>query len=227
MHYWTRFASLFVVLFMVAGCQQGASATPVAFDNEVGEGETAVSPSPTSIPPTATPLPIPTLPATSYTPAIDNPAWWNDAVFYEVFVRSFADSDGDGVGDINGLIENLDYLNDGDANTDDDLGITGIWLMPIMQSPSYHGYDVVDYYQVDDEYGSNEDFKRLVQEANDRGIKIIVDLVMNHTSDQHPWFEESRDATSAKRDWYVWQDEAPTENNNYWHQNEDGCYYYG
>ncbi|MBE2223280.1 MAG: DUF3459 domain-containing protein [Anaerolineae bacterium] len=219
MRRWLCFASFAVVLFVVAGCQQGASSTPVVSTIEVIEGETAVPSPTTSISPTPTTQPG------LFSPAIDNPAWWDDSVFYEVFVRSFADSDGDGVGDINGLIEKLDYLNDGDPNTDDDLGVTGIWLMPIMQSPSYHGYDVVDYYQVDDEYGSNEDFKRLVDEANDRGIRVIVDLVMNHTSDQHPWFQESRDPASEKRDWYVWQDE-PTSDGNYWHQDND-AYYYG
>ncbi|UCC52607.1 MAG: hypothetical protein JSV68_01305, partial [Anaerolineaceae bacterium] len=113
--------------------------------------------------------------------------WWNETVFYEVFVRSFNDSDGDGVGDIDGLIEKLDYLNDGNPNTTDDLGVTGLWLMPIMESPSYHGYDVVDYFKVDEEYGTGEDFRRLIEEAQSRGIRVIVDLVTNHTSSEHPW----------------------------------------
>ena len=133
--------------------------------------------------------------------------WWNDRVFYEVFVRSFNDSNGDGIGDLNGLIEKLDYLNDGDPATTDDLGVTGIWLMPIMQSPSYHGYDTTDYYTVNQDYGTNEDFKRLIEEAHKRGIEVIVDLVLNHTSSEHPWFVESAsDPASAKRDWYRWSD---------------------
>ncbi|NHZ72089.1 MAG: alpha-amylase [Aquificales bacterium] len=226
---WTRFASLIVVLLVIAGCQQGVSPTPVSSNIDVGGTVvplgTAVSLE-TAVLPTATFPPTPTSPPIPFSTAIDNPAWWDESIFYEIFVRSFADSDGDGVGDINGLIENLDYLNDGDPHTNSDLGITGIWLMPIMQSPSYHGYDTVDYYQVDDEYGSNEDFKRLVEEANDRGIRVIVDLVMNHTSDQHPWFQEARDPASAQRDWYIWQDEAPVDSN-YWHQDDDGSYYYG
>ena len=140
--------------------------------------------------------------------------WWNDSTFYEIFVRSFADSDGDGVGDLNGLIGKLDYLNDGEPATasdpstgsGQDLGVTGIWLMPIMASPSYHGYDVTDYYQVNPEYGSNEDFKRLIEEAHRRGIRVIIDLVLNHTSSEHPWFIESQNPDSPKRDWYVWSD---------------------
>ena len=156
--------------------------------------------------------------------------WWNDTVFYEIFVRSFYDTDGDGIGDLNGLIKKLDYLNDGDPATTSDLGITGIWLMPIMQATSYHGYDVEDYYQVAPEYGSNEDFQRLIEEAHARGIRIIVDLVLNHTSVEHSWFAASRDPNSDKRDWYIWADSNP----NYrgpggqtvWHRTPSG-YYYG
>jgi hypothetical protein len=114
--------------------------------------------------------------------------WWNDRVFYEVFVRSFADSDGDGIGDLRGLIERLDYLNDGDPATSDDLGVTGLWLMPVTESPSYHGYDVVDYLTVEMDYGTNQDFKDLMAAAHARGMAVIVDLVMNHTSVEHPWF---------------------------------------
>jgi len=150
--------------------------------------------------------------------------WWNDAVFYEVFVRSFYDSDGDGVGDINGLIEKLDYLNDGDPATNDDLGVTGLWLMPVMQSPSYHGYDVVDYYQVGDEYGDNDDLLRLIEQAHARGIRIIIDLVLNHTSRQHPWFQEALDPGSERRDWYIWANEQPEGER--WRESAGG-YYYG
>ncbi len=157
--------------------------------------------------------------------------WWNDAVFYEIFVRSFYDSDGDGVGDLNGLIEKLDYLNDGDPTTTDDLGVTGIWLMPIMESPSYHGYDVVDYYRVDQEYGTNEDFRRLIAEAHRRGIRVIIDLVLNHTSSKHPWFQSAlNDPNSPYRDFYIWSDENPGYKGPWgqrvWHRTPTG-YYYG
>ena len=96
----------------------------------------------------------------------DDYPWWNDAVFYEIFVRSYYDSNGDGVGDLKGVIEKLDYLNDGDPQTTTDLGITGIWLMPIFPTVSYHGYDVVDYYSINPEFGTMEDFKRLLDEAH-------------------------------------------------------------
>lgn len=136
--------------------------------------------------------------------------WWNETVFYEVFVRSFADGDADGTGDLRGLIDRLDYLNDGDPGTDTDLGVTGLWLMPVTQAASYHGYDTVDYYDVEDDYGTNDDLRELVAAAHDRGMRVIVDLVLNHTSVEHPWFVESAaDPASARRDWYVWQDDDP------------------
>lgn len=130
--------------------------------------------------------------------------WWNDRVFYEIFVRSFQDSNGDGIGDLQGIISKLDYLNDGNPNTKDDLGITGLWLMPIMESPSYHGYDVTDYMQVEPDYGTNEDFKQLVAEAHKRGIAVIVDMVLNHTSREHEWFQDSQTSGSEHDDWYRW-----------------------
>ena len=120
--------------------------------------------------------------------------------YYEVFVRSFSDGNGDGIGDIKGLINNLDYLNDGDDSTTTDLGINGIWMMPINSSPSYHKYDVEDYYNIDDEYGTLEDFDKLVEECNKRDIWLQMDLVLNHTSNNHEWFKQAvADAKSGRR----------------------------
>lgn len=124
-------------------------------------------------------------------------------VWYEIFVRAFADSDGDGIGDFNGITEKLDYLNDGVDGEGDDLEIDGIWLMPINPSPSYHGYDVTDYYGVNPDYGSMEDFENLLEQAHERGIKVIMDLVVNHSSSQHPYFQEAlKDKSSPYRDYY-------------------------
>ena len=155
--------------------------------------------------------------------------WWNDEVFYEIFVRSFLDSDGDGIGDINGIISKLDYLNDGDPETDTDLGITALWLMPIFPSPSYHGYDVTDYRDINPDYGTLEDFKNLVRQAHARDIKIVIDFVANHTSELHPWFLDSSQ-NKSKRDWYVWKSAHPNFNGpwgqNVWHL-RNSSYYYG
>lgn len=156
--------------------------------------------------------------------------WWNEAVFYEIFVRSFYDSDGDGIGDFQGLIQKLDYLNDGNPATHHDLGVNGIWLMPIHQSPSYHGYDVTDYREIESDYGSNEDFKEFIAAAHERGIKVIIDYVMNHSSSEHQWFRDSKNPSNEKRDWYVWEGNNPGGSGpwgqNVWHQS-NGDYYYG
>ncbi len=145
-------------------------------------------------------------------------------------MRSFYDSNGDGIGDLNGIIEKLDYLNDGDPLTGSDLGVNGIWLMPIHPSPSYHGYDVTDYYTVNPGYGTLDDFKHLLAEAHRRGIRVIIDLVLNHTSSQHPWFLASQDPASPYRDWYIWSDTDPgyvgPSGEEVWHASASG-YYYG
>jgi glycosidase len=156
--------------------------------------------------------------------------WWNDDVFYEIFVRSFYDSDGNGVGDFQGIIQKLDYLNDGDPSTESDLGVTALWLMPIFSSPSYHGYDITDYRSVNSQYGTMSDFKQLVSEAHKRGIRIIIDFVINHTSDQHSWFASSASGNAAKRDWYVWSGTNPGYKGPWgqtvWHE-RNGSFYYG
>jgi alpha-amylase len=161
----------------------------------------------------------------------DGYAWWNDTVFYEIFVRSFFDSGKDGKGDINGIIEKLDYLNDGDPNTNNDLGVTGIWLMPINPSPSYHGYDPTDYYGVNPDYGTMDDLKKLIEDCHKRGIRVIIDMVYNHSSNENPWFIEARDQPqSLKRDWYVWSATDPGYagpwGEKVWYQTVAG-YYYG
>lgn len=114
----------------------------------------------------------------------------NYRTYYEVFLYSFYDSDGDGIGDINGLIEKLDYIN---SDSDKSLGCNGIWLMPIMKSTTYHKYDVVDYYTIDEQYGTMDDFVRLLDECHKRGINLIIDMVFNHTSDEHEWFVNATD----------------------------------
>lgn len=148
--------------------------------------------------------------------------WWEDAVFYEIFVRSFYDSNGDGIGDFNGITAKLDYLKE--------LGINGIWLMPIHPSPSYHGYDVINYYNVNPEYGTMDDFKRLLNEAHKRSIYLIIDLVLNHTSSNNPWFVDANsNPDSPYRDWYIWSVTDPGYNGpmgDPWHPGNFG-YYYG
>lgn len=151
--------------------------------------------------PTATSIPEPTQ-TSVVSQGTEGFPWWNDTVFYEIFVRSFRDSDGDGIGDFNGIAEKLDYLQA--------MGIKGLWLMPINPSPSYHGYDVTDYYGVNSDYGTMDDFKHLLEEAHKRDIKIIIDFVMNHTSSKHPWFQKALSPTGIEyRDWYVWSETDP------------------
>jgi len=134
-------------------------------------------------------------------------SWWREGVFYQIYPRSFQDSNGDGIGDLRGITQRLDHLN----GREDSLGIDAIWLSPFYRSPmADFGYDVSDYRDVDPTFGTLDDFDRLLASAHEREIKVIVDLVPNHTSDQHPWFIEARSSrTSAKRDWYVWADPRP------------------
>ena len=134
--------------------------------------------------------------------------WWQRGVVYQIYPRSFKDTTGNGVGDLQGIIERLDYLNDG---TEASLGIDALWLSPIFPSPmADFGYDVADYCDVDPLFGDLATFDQLVTEAHRRGIKIIIDYVPNHSSDQHPWFIESRSSRdNPKRDWYLWRDPKP------------------
>src|SRR6476620_7751986 len=124
--------------------------------------------------------------------------WWKSAVVYQIYPRSFSDSDGDGVGDVRGIIQRLDHLSA--------LGVDVIWLSPIFRSPQDdNGYDISDYTDVDPLFGTLQDVDELIGALHERGMKLIMDLVVNHTSDEHPWFVESRDPASPKRDWYVWR----------------------
>lgn len=136
--------------------------------------------------------------------------WWKEAVCYQVYPRSFKDSNGDGIGDINGITEKLDYLKD--------LGIDVIWISPIYDSPNDdNGYDISDYQNIMSDFGTMEDFDRLLIETHNRDMKLIMDLVVNHTSDEHPWFIESRSSVDSEyRDWYIWQDGKEGKEPNNW-----------
>lgn len=129
--------------------------------------------------------------------------WWRGAVIYQIYPRSFADSNHDGIGDLKGITEKLDYVAD--------LGVDGIWLSPFFTSPMQDfGYDISDYRDVDPIFGTLADFDELVTKSHQLGLKVMIDQVISHTSDQHPWFQTSRqDRDNDKADWYVWQDPAP------------------
>src|SRR6267143_1816156 len=136
-------------------------------------------------------------------PLDDDPLWYKDAILYELHVRAFHDSNGDGIGDFRGLMERLDYLQD--------LGVTAVWLLPFYPSPLRDdGYDIADYNEVHPSYGNLADFKLFLREAHRRGLRVITELVVNHTSDQHPWFQRARRAKAGarERDFYVWSDTA-------------------
>src|SRR4051795_13611359 len=130
-------------------------------------------------------------------------AWWQTAVIYQVYPRSFQDTDGDGVGDIRGITQRLPHLVE--------LGVDAVWLSPIFTSPmADFGYDIADYCGIDPLFGTMADFDALLEAAHAHGLKLILDLVPNHSSDRHPWFVESRSSrNNPKRDWYIWRDAAP------------------
>ncbi len=159
-----------------------------------------------------------------------DPNWYKTAVFYELYVRSFFDANGDGFGDFPGLIEKLDYL--------EWLGVDCLWLLPFYESPLKDGgYDISDFYSILPEYGNLNDFVEFMDAAHQRNMRVVADMVMNHTSDQHPWFQDSRKPGSAKRDWYVWSDNEEryedarvifmdTERSNWTYDEEAGAYYW-
>jgi oligo-1,6-glucosidase len=139
-----------------------------------------------------------------------NPAWWKEAVFYQIYPRSFCDSNGDGIGDIPGILSRLDYLKE--------LGVDALWLSPVYDSPNDdNGYDIRDYRKILKEFGTMEDFDRLLEEVHKRGMRLIMDLVINHTSDEHPWFREAlQDPASPKRDYYFLKEGSPEKRPNNW-----------
>ncbi len=131
-------------------------------------------------------------------------------VFYEIFVGSFSDSDGDGTGDLGGILRRMDYLNDGNAESESSLGVEGLWLTPVFRSPSYHKYDVEDYGEIDPQFGTEEDFRALAEKCHERGVLLIMDLPLNHTGSGHPWFREfaeahrKREESHPRYNWYTW-----------------------
>ncbi|HAT4078685.1 glycoside hydrolase family 13 protein [Clostridium perfringens] len=139
-----------------------------------------------------------------------NKKWWKELIAYQIYPKSFVDSNGDGIGDIQGIISKLDYLKD--------LGIDLIWLCPMYKSPNHdNGYDISDYEDILDEFGTMDDFNELLNEVHNRGMKLIIDLVINHTSHEHPWFIESRASRdNPKRDWYIWREGKGDEEPNNW-----------
>lgn len=157
----------------------------------------------TALSPAATRAAAPTRSPTSTKPPIVTPEWFNDVALYEIFPRSFEDSSGDGVGDLKGITAKLDYLKD--------LGVGAIWLTPIFASPSYHGYDTTDYYAINPDFGTEQDLIDLVNAAHARDIKVILDFVAGHTSDEHPFFKDAyNNPQSRYSDWYRWLDDAHT-----------------
>lgn len=200
-HFWV----LLVLLFTACSppTQNAAAPAPTQTLAQPTRQPTA---QPTTIRPTDRPtghlltrVPSPT----SAKPAIQSPAWFDDTVLYEIFPRSFYDANGDGAGDLKGITQKLDYLRD--------LGVGAIWLTPIFESPSYHGYDITDYYKINPEFGTEQDLQDLVREAHKRDIKVILDFVAGHSSDRHPFFKDAYGNPNSKyADWYRWLDDGHT-----------------
>lgn len=186
---------LIVAILVLTACAQ-ASPSPVATAPEViAPTPVAVLATKTAPAPTAIPTPSATL--IPYT----TPEWFNGNLLYEIYVRSFVDSDGDGIGDLNGVAQKLDYL--------ESLGVDAIWLMPIYPSPSAHGYDVTDYFAVNPDYGTLDDLQALVAAAHKRGMRVILDFVPSHLSNQNPLFQEAfKNPASERSDWFVWTNDS-------------------
>ena len=215
-------AALFTLIALLCVACGDPTATSVSSSPTLGASPAATSASATSAPAlTSAPAATTAAPQITYPPTITAAptvaaqpvaagTWWANSTCYEIFVRSFFDSNGDGIGDLKGLTSKLDYLNDGKNDPKTSLGVKCLWLMPIMASPSYHGYDTTDYYAVNPQYGTNDDFKTLMTEAHKRGIKIILDLVINHTSNENAWFKDAvSNPASPYRDWYIFSPTSP------------------
>jgi alpha-amylase len=226
------FFSVLVLLFLI-GCGQAAKSIPPVSSTPLQSAssilETSATPSKVVTPTRTvihTPTPIVVGPLVGGPAGTEGYPWWNDTVFYEIFVRSFYDSDGNGIGDFNGVTAKLDYLKD--------LGITGIWLLPIYPITGPIGYNANDFYSVDPDYGSMDDFKRLLSEAHKRGMRVLMDGIFGYTSSTNPWFIASKDPNSLYRDWYYWSTDPssndwglPTDLWGYqtWYETPSGYYY--
>ncbi len=206
---------LLVLLILAVGCQEAEDPAPPSPPFPiVAVITTPITPTATAVAVAAAPPPpaaptsgasrvIPTPYPTANLPAVQSPAWAKDAVIYQIFVRSFADANGDGIGDLNGITSRLDYLKD--------LGVTALWLTPIFEAASYHGYDTTNYYTIQPEYGTMADLTRLVDEAHARGMRVILDYVAGHTSNEHPFFEDAYDNPQSQyAGFYRWTNEAHT-----------------
>ncbi|HCS65028.1 MAG TPA: alpha-amylase [Cellvibrio sp.] len=214
------FTSLILSTLLLGCADSGTSSAPAPTANSVSQ---AVSSSIASAPAADNYLSLP----------VNEPAseWWHSAIFYEIWPRSFHDADGDGSGDFKGMTNKLDYLKE--------LGVNGIWLTPVFEAPSYHGYDFQDFYNVEADYGTMADFENFIAQAHKRNIKVILDLVLNHISDKHQWFIKSANKEAGYDDYFIWRDERPAsgwgqpwsaESNPaaVWHWNDTRkAYYYG
>lgn len=218
-----------------------ACAAPIQRDDSSGSPQTAIDDGSSNAVDASTatsPSDDATVPATPFetrctlnAPTAD-PAWLRDGVGYQIWVRSFSDSNGDGIGDLKGILSKLDYLNDGKPGGDD-LGVTVLWLSPIFASPSDHGYDTTDYAKIHPDYGTKADLKALLDAAHQRGMRVMLDLVLNHCSREHPWFiAAGANKTSTYRDWFNWRPDnpgwtQPWGKGGVWHKHANGGYYYG
>ncbi|KKO50169.1 alpha-amlyase [Arsukibacterium sp. MJ3] len=203
--------STLVLAILLSGCQ------PTAPDNSISKNSDSAAASIT--------------PAEAQQPDAQTAAWWHDAVFYQIWPRSFYDTNGDGHGDFNGMTAKLPYLAD--------LGVNALWLTPMFEAPSYHGYDFTEFYQVETDYGSMAEFEAFINAADAKGMKVILDLVINHISSEHEWFQRSVASEAPYKDYFIWRDNMPpagsgwghawSDNDNpeaVWHWNETRQQYY-